>query len=487
MASREVLLNIDTNGRKLVSSFSSTLTGTLPALVLGDSTKISTRFLKPTNLSGNPWEEADISGLTVRVGIGIPGAAPTSGTFTITYGGDETSALDYNASATAVQTALNALASITSAGGVTVTKSTGGAFRIIFTTAGDRTAFTLNTDAISPSSDSFVSVIREGTGSLSEIVLVSLETAVAAYAELTTSLPSAAITINTAREGATGVSDIQTITLDPIPYAGTYTLTVGSDETASIPYNASAAQIETALDALTGIGAGKSTVTGDFPNYAVSFDPTLGDVAEMTTNVSALTVPVGKSGELSTNTGELKDLFAGASKLDATFEVQLYNSVDGTTDTLIQESIIIREDVIANSPSSPAGGPTYITTASLKTSIESLSAINLDTPTLTSPVQSVVVIGDSGATQTIDLTSGTVQTCTLTDNCTFTMPSVTAGKDIRIFLNTGAGSLTATFTGVKWTGGAAPTITATAARLDILKFSSDGTNWYGDYLQNYTP
>ena len=101
--------------------------------------------------------------------------------------------------------------------------------------------------------------------------------------------------------------------------------------------------------------------------------------------------------------------------------------------------------------------------------------------------ESVVAIGNSGTTQTLALTSGTVQTCTLTGNCTFTMPTATAGKSFVMLLRTGAGSFTATFTGVKWPGNVAPTITATAAKLEVISFIADGTNWYGNISQNYTP
>jgi hypothetical protein len=43
---------------------------------------------------------------------------------------------------------------------------------------------------------------------------------------------------------------------------------------------------------------------------------------------------------------------------------------------------------------------------------------------------------------------------------------------------------TATFTSVKYSGGTAPTITATASAKDILSFVADGTNWYGSAIQN---
>lgn len=112
----------------------------------------------------------------------------------------------------------------------------------------------------------------------------------------------------------------------------------------------------------------------------------------------------------------------------------------------------------------------------------------LTNPTVTNYVESVVAIGNTGTSQTIALTSGTVQTATLTGNCTFTMPTATAGKSFILLLKQdGTGSRTATFTSVKFNAAGAPTITATAGKMDILSFVADGTNWYGSISQGYTP
>jgi hypothetical protein len=40
---------------------------------------------------------------------------------------------------------------------------------------------------------------------------------------------------------------------------------------------------------------------------------------------------------------------------------------------------------------------------------------------------------------------------------------------------------------VKWSAAGTPTITATASRMDILSFVSDGASWYGNITQGYTP
>jgi len=114
-----------------------------------------------------------------------------------------------------------------------------------------------------------------------------------------------------------------------------------------------------------------------------------------------------------------------------------------------------------------------------------VSNITLSNPTVTNYLESVVAIGNSGTTQTISLTNGTVQTVTMTGNCTFTMPTATAGKSFILIVSTGAGGFTGTFTSVKWPSNTAPTLTTTATRWDILTFVADGTNWYGAYQQAY--
>lgn len=125
-----------------------------------------------------------------------------------------------------------------------------------------------------------------------------------------------------------------------------------------------------------------------------------------------------------------------------------------------------------------------------------ISSATLSSPTLTNPTvsaytETVVALGTVTSSATISIASGTIITATLTAStaCTFTMPTATAGKSFTLLLKQAAatGNGTATFTGVKWASAGAPTITATAGKMDILTFIADGTNWYGTYVQGYTP
>lgn len=120
-----------------------------------------------------------------------------------------------------------------------------------------------------------------------------------------------------------------------------------------------------------------------------------------------------------------------------------------------------------------------------------ISSASLSNPTVSAYTETVVALGTVTSSATISISAGTIITATLTAStaCTFTMPTATAGKSFTLLLKQAAttGNGTATFTGVKWASAGAPTITATAGKMDILTFIADGTNWYGTYLQGYTP
>lgn len=102
--------------------------------------------------------------------------------------------------------------------------------------------------------------------------------------------------------------------------------------------------------------------------------------------------------------------------------------------------------------------------------------------------ETVYAGGNTGTSQTLAETNGNVQTWTMNGNCTFTMPSgsgLQAGTSLTLILTQdGTGSRTGAFTGVKWAGGTAPTLTTTATTgIDVLTFITfnGGASpvWYG--------
>ena len=112
---------------------------------------------------------------------------------------------------------------------------------------------------------------------------------------------------------------------------------------------------------------------------------------------------------------------------------------------------------------------------------------SITTPVITGYTETAPSIANSGTSITLSLASGTVLSYTLTGSCTFTMPATTSGTSFIVkLIQDGTGSRTATFTGVKWPAGTAPTITTTATTgLDIISFVCINSVWYGTFAQAF--
>ena len=234
------------------------------------------------------------------------------GTFTLTFNGQTTTDLPVDATAAQVQTALNALASIGGVGGTATVTQNGNVYTVVFggTLAGLnnplliatasaapgnlnvlvsgtnfplsvlgqdnlwRGPITLNTDttidvadqsrltlygpiddAGNPSpSGSSLTVGQVGTGNTGELVLSGNNT----YRG-TTYVKQGILTITNGKAlGGIGGSEVQTVTLGGAT-GGTFTLTFDGQTTTALSRNATAPQIQTALNALSTIGGAGGT------------------------------------------------------------------------------------------------------------------------------------------------------------------------------------------------------------------------------------
>ena len=122
-----------------------------PEFVRRDGRGRDLRFLV---LAGDgTFADANINASSlVEVAIGTPDDPPTSGEFTLTFGANTTSSIQHDAPAASVEAKLSSLASISAAGGVTVTKD-GGIYIVAFTSVGARSLIVLNTGTLSPPSN----------------------------------------------------------------------------------------------------------------------------------------------------------------------------------------------------------------------------------------------------------------------------------------------------------------------------------------------
>jgi len=282
--------------------------------------------------------------------------------------------------------------------------------------------------------------------------------------------------------GATTNSNIGTAVQQAI--VGMATLT-SSDFTTNVATlsltNTNALQNARALCLNIAAGAVSAAGTINVPAIQKPYIVINGSSYAVTVKVSGLTgvsVPSGKRTVIYNNGTDVGDQISYLSSLTLG---DLSGSIVGTTatQTLTGKTIAYADNTLTD-----VAGTTATQTLTNKT---------LTNPTVNNYTEGVVdvTITGSGTACTLLLTSGTVQRGTLTAStaCTFTMPTATAGKSFILLLKQAAstGNGTATFTNVKWNAVGAPTITATAGKMDILTFVADGTNWYGSYSQGYTP
>jgi hypothetical protein len=121
-------------------------------------------------------------------------------------------------------------------------------------------------------------------------------------------------------------SELQTVTVTGTPTGGTYTLTFSGQTTAGIPYNATAAQVKTALEALSNINPG-DVVVGGGPHPGTAVTVTFsgqyaGDnVAQMTASGTSLTGGSSPAVAVATTTAGGTDLATDGTQIFAGFLV----------------------------------------------------------------------------------------------------------------------------------------------------------------------
>ena len=277
---------------------------------------------------------------------------------------------------------------------------------------------------------------------------------------------------------ATGLStaitkDGQTATTVRIPFAQGINSSLATDST-----NTTTGSIITA----GGVGIAKALWVGGLANFASTI--TYGGVT--------LTAAVTGTGKMVLdNTPTLITPVLGVATATSINKVAFTAPATAATLTIADGATLATSGAYSLTLTATAAtNVTFPTTGTLATLAGSEAFTNktLTNPTVTNYVETLQAVGTVGSTSTLALTNGTVLTATLTAStpCTFTMPTATAGKSfILILTQASSGMTTATFTGVKWPGGTAPTITATASAVDIISFVANGSVWYGNAAQAF--
>lgn len=229
----------------------------------------------------------------------------TGGTFTVTWSGQTTSALDFDFTGAEMTTAMEALSNI-GAGNIVVTGGPG------------------DNGGTTPYSFEFTGTLAGGNRA--EIT--------ANGASLTGGAGTA--TPSTTTAGVAAVNEQQTVTV--AADGGTFTITYSGQTTSALAYDSTAAEIETALEALSNIGVGDATVTGDAGGpWTIEFTGALAatNVDEVTCTATGLLTNTGATATPSTaQAGGVSD------SPSVVFTVKGKDSLGGVYSTLLASAAV---------------------------------------------------------------------------------------------------------------------------------------------------
>ena len=173
----------------------------LPQIVEGETLDVE---LSLVNSGGGYDTRSGDATVSLAVAVSARGAAATSGTFTLTASTETTAPLAWNASAEAVEGALNALNSGSGAYGskVDVKKLNSGSYRIIFKDVGARTDFGGTSIDLAPESEVTIATAVVGSATIRAQMIIEISQQPAIYTSTWTtgsSKFSGQLNANTAR------------------------------------------------------------------------------------------------------------------------------------------------------------------------------------------------------------------------------------------------------------------------------------------------
>ena len=249
------------------------------------------------------------------------------------------------------------MASITTAGGVTVSGIDSGPFTIAFNSVGAQNYITGDLILLEPAS--VLGNIRKqtGDGSTKEIQVIRVHEGVLALQGSFSAIAAPTAAISTLVEGGSGSNEIQQLVINRECIGGLISLSFGG-ETTSFDYGSSADEVKESLEGNTNIAADNIAVT-KISNLIYTFE-FIG--AEADTNQAAFTVDYsglqgysGFSGALDLDNYSIESFLNGSDYKECKLEIELTDG--GNKTTLVRSAAIIENDVINSAVTSPPLSP----------------------------------------------------------------------------------------------------------------------------------
>jgi hypothetical protein len=334
-----------------------------PPLVFkqGDKQQIEL-FLLKQSVTGDQDVLPFPDGCTIRLAIGKIDSRAGDGTMLIGFDGDTTTELAYNATDVQIATALNALPSIVSAGGVTVDAVSATTFQVSFNSVGVRPPITVDTSGLVPTCGS--KIIEARAGSLTEraIIIVKVYQSVSVYQSTWVDSPDPTLSVEVLATNRT-----KRVTISPLPLSGSWSLTTTPDiqtlvDVAGDEDDVPTYWTQTVTERLTAFADNFKNANGndiwqmsvlrndlaswDF-SVKTNYDIPVGYTMPFTVSGNFIKFP-SKVGTIDFNTLEVEYLLNGASSATAIMEVEVERST-GEKWTVLQIPCTIVNDLIDQS------------------------------------------------------------------------------------------------------------------------------------------
>ena len=352
-------LYIDASTGQLVEG-GSVVGGALPTLTRNDSYTLRLRLLEKQ--TSGLYDDIDLTGATLKAGIGTIEQEPSSGSFKLSISGVTSPAIAYNATAISVYTAISNNVSTVALYG----SDTYGSY--LLTATQPNTAMSFGSDAFTlfPTSSVLISTRRNPATGIEAQQVVKLVRNPIVYADTFTTTPTAGqVALTLLSTGTTIANETYELTVGQDVKGGSFSLVFGANATTAIPV------FQTAVSVQNSISAGISTVTANCSvqdngngGYIIAFTGRLGltnVTTDLTLDASGIQFIPLKQTTLTINTAEIEDAFAdsGETTITPTLEIELTQG--GTPKTIFQGDVTIRKDLITAGSTVPGAQATYYT------------------------------------------------------------------------------------------------------------------------------
>ena len=369
-------LYIDASTGQLIEG-GSVIGGALPTLTRNDSYTLRLRLLeKQTN---GLYDDIDLTGATLKAGIGTIEQESSSGSFKLSINGVTSSAIAYNATAISVYTAISNNVSTVALYG----SDTYGSY--LLTATQPNTAMSFGSDAFTlfPTSSVLVSTRRNPATGIEAQQVVKLVRNPIVYADTFTTTPTAGqIALTLLSNGTSSANETYELSVGQDVKGGSFSLVFGPNATTAIPLFSTAASMQASISAgINTITANASVQDNGKSGYIISFTGRLGltnITTELTLDASGMQFIPFKQTVLTINTAEVEDAFAdaGTDTITPTLEIELTQG--GTPKTVFQGEVTIRKDLITAGSSVPGNQAAYYTKAETNALFVEDSTSNID-------------------------------------------------------------------------------------------------------------